>query len=126
MSPKEPARQGRHLASFALLLLAEEPAHGLALHRSINELLPAGLKVDTGNLYRLLREMEARGSLHSSWRTKGSGAARRVYQITVAGIAELGEWRQDIARRREAFDRFVQRYDALQATSGASLEETAT
>lgn len=126
MSTKERNRQGRHLASFALLLLAEEPAHGLALHRSIHDLLPTGLKVDAGNLYRLLREMEARGSLRSHWRTDGSGAARRVYEITDAGLEELGEWRQDIARRREAFDLFMQRYDALPAMPDSSTEEIAT
>ncbi|AOU97229.1 hypothetical protein BI364_03760 [Acidihalobacter yilgarnensis] len=126
MSPKETNRQGRHLASFALLLLAEEPAHGLGLHRDINTLLPDGLKVDAGNLYRLLREMEARGSLRSGWRTEGAGAARRVYEITPAGLKELGEWREDIARRREAFDLFIQRYDALEVHSTPTLKETAT
>ncbi|OBS08599.1 PadR family transcriptional regulator [Acidihalobacter prosperus] len=126
MSPRESNRQGRHLASFALLLLAEEPAHGLALHRSINELLPEGLKVDAGNLYRLLREMEARGTLCSDWSTAGTGAARRVYQITSAGLDELADWREDIARRRQAFDLFIQRYDALPARTARALEESAT
>jgi DNA-binding PadR family transcriptional regulator len=113
LRPRESNRQGRHLASFALLLCAEEPTHGLALHRSINQLLPEGLKVDAGNLYRLLREMEARGTLRSEWSTVGSGAARRVYQITPVGLDELADWHEDIARRRQAFDLFIQRYDAL-------------
>ncbi|MBE7562653.1 PadR family transcriptional regulator [Acidithiobacillus thiooxidans] len=125
MRPKESNRQGRHLASFALLLCAEAPAHGLALHRSINELLPEGLTVDAGNLYRLLREMEARGTLRSEWSTVGSGAARRVYQITPAGLDELAEWREDIARRRQAFDLFIQRYDALPVRNTRTLKESA-
>lgn len=126
MSPKEGARQGRHLASFALLLLAEGPAHGLALHKDINALLPDGLQVDAGNLYRLLREMETRGTVASSWHTDGGGPARRVYRITNPGYAELSAWREDIAKRKEAFELFLKRYDALQVPHKPHDEETGT
>lgn len=116
MSPKpQGGRGGQHLASFALLLLAEAPAHGLGLHRAINELLPEGLAVDAGNLYRVLREMETRGAVRSAWSTEQAGPARRVYEITPAGRRELAAWREDIARRRTAFDLFMRRYDALAA-----------
>lgn len=124
MSPRETGKQGRHLASFALLLLAEAPAHGLALHRDINALLPEGLQVDAGNLYRLLREMEARGSVVSDWQTQDSGPARRVYRIADPGYAELAEWRDDIARRRQAFDLFLQRYDELPVRQADIPEDT--
>ncbi|MCE5388517.1 MAG: PadR family transcriptional regulator [Acidithiobacillus sp.] len=126
MSPRESNRQGRHLAAFALLLLAEKPRHGLALYHNINELFPDGLKVDTGNLYRLLREMEGRGALCSNWSTVGSGAARRVYQITPAGLEELADWRVDIANRRQVFDLFIQRYDTLPIHTVHKPEKLAT
>lgn len=114
--------KGRHLAGFALLLLAEEPAHGLALHRTINDLLPEGLEVDAGNLYRVLRELEARGAVRSTWSTKGGGPARRIYEISPVGLNELRGWREDIARRKQAFELFILRYDALQE-HGYSVNE---
>ncbi|AOV17723.1 hypothetical protein BJI67_12250 [Acidihalobacter aeolianus] len=113
MSHGDRGKQGRHLASFALLLLAEHPSHGLALHKDINALLPEGLQVDAGNLYRLLREMETRGAVVSDWHTESAGPARRIYRITEQGYSELAEWRDDIAKRRKAFDLFLNRYESL-------------
>lgn len=107
---------GMHLAAFSLLLLAERPRHGLALHEDVNALLPASLQIDAGNLYRVLREMEKRGVVTSEWDTQGAGPARRVYAITPAGHDELAAWREDILARRQAFDIFLARHDALQAS----------
>ncbi|MHB0889320.1 PadR family transcriptional regulator [Acidithiobacillus sp.] len=107
------ARPGRHLAAFSLLLLWEMPDHGLHLHRRINGVLPDGLKVDIGNLYRALRDLEARGAVQSAWDTEGRGSARRIYRITAAGRNELRGWSEDISKRRAAFDWFLERWQAL-------------
>ena len=110
---EERSRPGRHLAAFALLLLAEIPDHGHHLHRRLNEVLPEALKVDAGNLYRALRELETQKMLQSIWDTDGSGPAKRIYSVTPAGKAELMLWRADMADRRNAFDWFLQHCQAL-------------
>ncbi|MBU2830140.1 PadR family transcriptional regulator [Acidithiobacillus ferriphilus] len=111
-------RPGRHLAAFSLLLLWEMPDHGLHLHRRINGVLPDGLQVDIGNLYRALRDLEVRGSVQSAWDTEGSGSARRIYRITADGHDELRGWSEDISKRRSAFDWFLGHWQALAESDG--------
>lgn len=104
---EERAPPGRHLAAFALLLLMESPDHGRHLHQRMNAILPKPLQVDTGNLYRALRELESRGMVRSLWDTKDCGPAKRIYAVTPAAKTEIKLWRADIASRREAFDWFL-------------------
>ncbi|TAL84792.1 MAG: PadR family transcriptional regulator [Rhodanobacter sp.] len=119
-------RSGRHLAAFALLELARNGSlHGLGLQRVINDLLPDALQVDAGNLYRVLREMEGRDAVSSSWDTSASGPARRMYAITPAGRRELKSWAEDIRQRRAAFDTFLEQCEQLDSdASGPAKERT--
>jgi len=109
----ERTRPGRHLAAFALALLAQTPDHGRNLHRRMNAILPKALRVDTGNLYRALRELEVRKMLRSAWVMEGPGPAKRIYNITTAGTAALVLWRTDISDRRDAFDWFLRNTQAF-------------
>jgi poly-beta-hydroxybutyrate-responsive repressor len=91
--------------------MARRPAHGYELMEHL-----AGEKgapgVDPGRLYRTLRQFERDGLVRSSWDTKGSGAARRVYEITDEGREYLHAWAVNIQRTRERLDRFLAEYEA--------------
>jgi PadR family transcriptional regulator PadR len=119
-------RSGRHLAAFALLELARNgPLHGLGLQRVINDLLPDALQVDAGNLYRVLREMEGRDVVSSSWDTAASTCKASGYAITPAGRRELKNWAEDIRQRRAAFDTFLEQCEQLDYGAAGLLKERA-
>ena len=96
---------------WLLLLMAQRPAHGYELMEQLaREKDTPG--VDPGLLYRTLRQFEKDGLVRSSWDTKGSGAARRVYEITDEGREYLHAWAVNIHRTRERLDRFLAEYEA--------------
>ena len=68
--------------------------------------------VNSGTLYRTLRQMENNGDIKSTWDTTKPGAARRMYSITEAGEAYLDLWiklLQQQQRNTEAFLKLYQR-----------------
>lgn len=91
----------------AVLGALREEGYGYALRVKLGH---AGLPIEEGGLYPLLRRLAARGLLTSEWR--GNGAQRkRFYQLSPAGAAMLDrtltEWRGisgSIARLTEARD----------------------
>jgi len=105
-------RQGRHLPAFILLVLAEEPVHGAAVHDQLLKCI-AGFKPDTGAVYRTLKTLEADGEVVSVWDTEGTGPARKVYRLTPAGWARLRAWRRDIEYRAEMLRQFLAACDEL-------------
>lgn len=76
-----------YLKACALLLLAEEPAHGYELLGRLPAVGPFG--VDLGALYRALRGMEDEGLVTSTWEPSAAGPDRRVYRITGRGRQAL-------------------------------------
>ena len=76
-----------------LVVLAEGPLHGYRLAERIAELsLFGGQKPDASGVYRVLKTMERRGMVASSWTLSDSGPARRAYQLTPAGLGCLRQW----------------------------------
>jgi DNA-binding PadR family transcriptional regulator len=84
-------RRGRWLEPFLLALVGDGEAHGGALITALNELCLAPNGVDVGMAYRTLREFEAEGLAVSQWVTD-TGAPRRTYRLTPAGLEALDEW----------------------------------
>ncbi len=70
--------------------------------------------VDSGRVYRLLREMEEEGALRSKWEPMDAGQPVRVYRITPLGEARLASQAEEIQARRDALDRFLQMWRASQ------------
>lgn len=68
----------------------------------------AGWTVDSGRVYRLLRELEVEGALHSNWEQMDGGQPVRVYRITASGEARLEREAEEIQARRDMLDRFLQ------------------
>ena len=66
---------------------------------------------DQGNLYRLLRALEAEGLVSSHWQAD-SGPPRRVYQLTAPGAHLLDGWADSLRQMSSTVERFLTQYDS--------------
>lgn len=95
---------------WILLMLLRKPGHGYELMERLagEEDLP---DAEPGLLYPMLRRMEQKGLLRSTWDTEGKGPARRLYEITPDGVEYLHLWAENIHRTRRRLDRFLAEYE---------------
>jgi poly-beta-hydroxybutyrate-responsive repressor len=103
------ARVERFVEPSLLLLLRERPLHGYELIERLPEVAGEG-RVDVGNLYRLLRALEAEGLVTSEWSAELPGPAKRTYELTAAGREALERWAAALAETRTRIDGFLQRH----------------
>ena len=115
------AKVERFAEPAVLLLLAERPSHGYEIAESLEGLLEEG-RVDFGNLYRLLRSLEAEGLVSSSWNDELTGPLKRTYELTSEGAALLGAWAASLRAAAQRIDAVLQRYDAI-ATRIEEIQE---
>ena len=108
------ARFGRGAAAFILLILAQGPSYGYDIRRQLEAFAFARATSDPGALYRLLRDLEANGSISSEWSTSGTGPARRYYALTAQGRADLEAAATRMARLKWRAERFLETLDELQ------------
>lgn len=85
---EEALRQELRRGTLVLAVLATltaDDSFGSEIQARLND---AGVTIDTGALYPMLRRLEGQGLLQSEWRT-GSARNRRHYRTTAQGIALL-------------------------------------
>jgi DNA-binding PadR family transcriptional regulator len=92
-----------HLDAIVLAALEAGPAHGYAIIETIKQRSAGTFDLPEGTVYPALHRLEQAGLLSSAWTTP-NGRKRRVYSLTRAGAAALGE-------RRKAWGRFSQAVD---------------
>ena len=77
---------------LAVLGALREERYGYTLRQSLEE---AGLPIDEGALYPLLRRLETQGLLTSEWR-EDAKRTKRFYKLSTVGVETLaqllGEW----------------------------------
>jgi DNA-binding PadR family transcriptional regulator len=119
-------RRGRRVRRFLqpclLLLLSSGEAHGYAL---LPELERFGFnleRLDPSVVYRMLREMETRGWVHSHWSEDSQGPRRRVYAVTAQGKEYLAAWMDDLRATRDEIDKLLESFAVL-SPSKRSQEE---
>ena len=102
-------RPVRFLEPALLLLLHHGPAHGYTL---IDQLAEFNLSdVDPSAVYRVLRDMEGRGWVTSSWEEEETqGPPRRVYRLTAQGDEMLGWWIEDLQETSGMIDDLLEAY----------------
>jgi DNA-binding PadR family transcriptional regulator len=79
---------------LTLLLLAQEPVHGLELLERLEHHSRGAIQLNAGSLYRLIAQLVEDGSiepLDPEPSPAGQGAPRKRYQVTAAGRALLRE-----------------------------------
>lgn len=102
-------RAVRMLEPVLLLLLRHGPAHGYTFLEQLEEFGLGNLNPSV--VYRLLRDMEDREWVTSTWDEETSqGPPRRVYQITVEGDKMLALWAQDLEEARGKIDHLLKAY----------------
>ena len=104
------ARVERFVEPSLLLLLRERPLHGYELIDRLPEVAGEG-RIDVGNLYRLLRSLEAEGLVSSEWSADLPGPAKRTYELTDEGRRLLDRWAEALHQARADVQSFLDRYD---------------
>ena len=99
----------RWLEPFVLAMVGATGGHGYALHAQLDELGLANGKVDVGQVYRTLRDLEAAGQVVSTWSSDRVGPQRRDYVLTDGGFAALHEWAAVMRERT----RLIAEFDEL-------------
>ena len=104
------ARVERFVEPSILLLLRERPLHGYELIERLPELAGEG-RIDVGNLYRLLRALEAEGLVSSEWSAELPGPAKRTYELTPEGRRLLDRWAEALQQAQGDVQSFLERYE---------------
>jgi len=101
----------RFMETCLLALLAEHESHGYELAEQLKNY---GFEdINASTLYRIMRKMDERSWVSSSWKESGKGPKRRVYHITEEGRCTLDEWIEVFRRRRESIDLLLSKYNKL-------------
>jgi poly-beta-hydroxybutyrate-responsive repressor len=100
----------RFVEPSLLLLLRERPLHGYELIERLPEVVGEG-RVDVGNLYRLLRALEAEGLVSSEWSADLPGPAKRTYELTAEGRRLLDRWAEALREVQGDVKGFLDRYE---------------
>jgi PadR family transcriptional regulator PadR len=74
-----------------LRTLANEPKHGWAIARRIQQVSGDVLQVTQGSLYPALHRLEQQGWLKSEWITSESGREAKAYSLSAAGRKQLAK-----------------------------------
>src|SRR2546421_11510077 len=104
------ARVERFVEPSLLLLLRERPLHGYELIERLPEVVGEA-RVDVGNLYRLLRSLEAEGVVSSEWSADLPGPAKRTYELTAEGRRLLDRWAEALGEAQGTIGKFLDRYE---------------
>ena len=95
-----------------LRILHQKPSHGYQIMEELERITAEKYIPEPGAVYTMLRRMDERGIVTSEWEKKETGADRRVYTITEAGVKVLKEGLGMVKKRRQLMDSLVQFYDA--------------
>ena len=71
------------------------------IERVPEEVAGEDVRVDVGNLYRILRALEDEGIVTSEWSADLPGPAKRTYQLTDAGNRLLDRWAAALGEARQ-------------------------
>ena len=105
------ARVERFVEPALLLLLRERAMYGYELIERLPEVAGEDVRVDVGNLYRILRALEEEGLVTSEWSADLPGPAKRTYELTEAGTRLLDQWAESLRAARQVIDGFLARYE---------------
>ena len=100
----------RFVEPAVLAVLADGESHGYDLADAIGGVIGVG-RVDYGNLYRLLRGLEAEGLVTSDWNDELDGRSKRTYVITDEGRLLLDAWTDALKTTGERIDAFLDRFN---------------
>ena len=84
------------LGLLILKTIADEPKHGWAIGKRIQQVSSEILQVQQGSLYPALHRLEQNGWIKADWAETATGRKAKFYSLTRAGRGqlkhELAEW----------------------------------
>lgn len=96
-----------------LLGLLLKASYGYELIQNIQEFGFVEGQAPPGMIYRHLRQLEEEGLVSSNWETKGTGPAKRMYNITDEGKEVLAIWVGYMKKQVSNLEYFVAAYSRL-------------
>jgi len=91
-----------------LKAVAEEPRHGLAVARHIQESTDDSLSVEEGALYPALHRLERDGLLEASWGISENNRRAKFYALTAEGRRRMAKERDQWLRHTLAVSRLLE------------------
>jgi PadR family transcriptional regulator, regulatory protein PadR len=88
----------RGVLVLAVLSSLKAPHYGYSLRQQLQE---AGVEIDEGTLYPLIRRLADQGLLNSEWR-HAEGRERRYYQLSATGAELLEQLTQEWQKLNKA------------------------
>ena len=82
----------RYIQPSILMSIRRKPSYGYEIIQTIQEFGFVEGHAPPGMIYRHLRDLEAGGLVASTWKTEGTGPAKRVYDLTPEGKEALSLW----------------------------------
>ncbi|MBR4082285.1 MAG: PadR family transcriptional regulator [Clostridia bacterium] len=80
--------------TIILSQLAEGDSYGYQINKRVTEISGGGLEMKEATLYTAFRRLENAGLIRSYWGNETTGARRRYYALTPAGLNRLLNDRQ--------------------------------
>jgi PadR family transcriptional regulator, regulatory protein PadR len=93
----------RGCLTLAVLSQLRTERYGYTLRKALEE---AGLDIDEGTLYPLLRRLESQGLLHSEWREENK-RRKRFYRLSPAGQLILDQLTDELHRINASLQRIT-------------------
>ena len=98
----------RYIQPSILMGLRRKPSYGYEIIQTIQEFGFVEGQAPPGMIYRHLRDLEAAGLVISSWKTEGTGPAKRVYELTPEGEEALALWAEYMEQQAQKLMQFHQ------------------
>ena len=93
----------RGFLTLAVLSQLRTERYGYTLRKALEE---AGLEIDEGTLYPLLRRLESQGLLSSQWREENK-RRKRFYRLLPAGEQMYEQLSDELRRINASLDRII-------------------
>ncbi len=106
-------KRERYIQPSILMGLAQKPSYGYEIIQNIQEFGFVEGQAPPGMIYRHLRGLEKDGLVSSEWQTKGTGPAKRMYQLTEDGREVLDAWVVYMKKHADKLISFVQQYEQM-------------
>ncbi len=84
-----------------LKIIYEKPSYGYEIMEGVKKITGSQHEIKAGTTYTLLRRMEKRGLVKSTWKKNEQGPDKRVYTITRKGKEYLKIWLEFIIQRKK-------------------------
>ena len=100
----------RLIQPAVMAVLADEPLHGYVIvQRLVGMTMFQDHAPDIAGVYRLLKSMEKKGFVTSTWELPGSGPAKRSYALTPDGRTCMARWITTLRTYRDAVSDLLDR-----------------